>query len=92
MCRGAEIAIGGGIGPTLIRTKKACALLKGKRLVDDLIAKVAFVSSEELVPRFGSFRGSPQYKKALAKILVRRALRLAIARAQGTCRADGGVK
>jgi carbon-monoxide dehydrogenase medium subunit len=88
VCRGAEIAIGGGIGPTLVRTEKACALLEGNRPVDDLIAKVAFLSSEELVPRSGSFRGSPQYKKALAKILVRRALKLAIARAQGTCHAN----
>lgn len=89
-CKSAEIAIGGGIGPTLVRTKKACSLLEGKKIVDDLITKVASASAEELAPRSRSFRGSPQYKKTLARTLVKRALKLAIARAQGIC-PQGGV-
>lgn len=81
-CKTVKIAVGGGIGPTLVETKKACILLEGKEPVDDLIARTALVSSEELAPRTGSFRGSPSYKKALAKVLVHRALRAAVKRAK----------
>jgi len=81
-CKEARIVVGGGVGPTLIRSKRAEALLKGKILNEDLIEKAAQAASEELKPRPTSIRASPFYKIEVSKVLVKRALVKALDRAK----------
>ena len=83
VCREARIVIGGGVGPTLIRSKRSEALLEGKIIVETLIQKAAQAASEELDPRPTSIRGSPFYKIEITKVIVKRALALALARVKG---------
>jgi len=77
-CKEARIVVGGGVGPTLIRSRKAETLLEGKALVESLIEKAARAASEELKPRPTSIRASPFYKIEVSKVLVKRALMKAL--------------
>ena len=81
-CKEARVVVGGGVGPTLIRSKKAEALLAGKVLDEALIEKAAQAASEELKPRPTSIRASPQYKIEVSKVLVKRALMKALNKAK----------
>lgn len=81
-CKEARVVVGGGVGPTLIRSKKAENLLKGKILDEALIEKAAQAASEELKPRPTSIRASPGYKIEVSKVLVKRALMKALNRAK----------
>jgi carbon-monoxide dehydrogenase medium subunit len=81
-CKEARVVVGGGVGPTLIRSKKAEALLKEKILNEALIEKAAQAASEELKPRPTSIRASPGYKIEVSKVLVKRALMKALNRAK----------
>jgi len=83
VCKETRIVIGGGVGPTLIRSKRAEALLNGKKMEEAIIEKAAQVASEELKPRPTSIRGSPFYKVEVSKVLVRRALKKALDRVGG---------
>ncbi|MDI6642727.1 MAG: xanthine dehydrogenase family protein subunit M [Candidatus Hodarchaeaceae archaeon] len=79
-CKEARVVVGGGVGPTLIRSKKAEALLKGKVLKEPLIEKAAQAASAQLKPRPTSIRASPLYKIEVCKVLVKRALLKALER------------
>jgi len=81
VCKEVRIVLGGGVGPTLIRSKRAESLLEGERVGEDLIQKAAVEASEGCCPRSVSFRGSPLYKIEISKILVKRALKQALERA-----------
>ncbi len=81
-CKEARVVVGGGVGPTLIRSKKAEALLKGKVLKEPLIEEAAQVVPGELKPRPTSIRASPAYKIEVSKVLVKRALTKALDRAK----------
>lgn len=81
-CKKARVVVGGGVGPTLIRSKRAEALLEGKKLGEALIEEAARVVSGELKPRPTSVRASPYYKMEVCKVLVKRALMKALARAK----------
>ncbi len=81
-CKDARVVVGGGVGPTLIRSKKAEALLKGKILKAPIIEKAAQAASAELKPRPTSIRASPSYKIEVCKVLVKRALLKALERAK----------
>ena len=81
-CKEARIVVGGGVGPTLIRSKKAENLLEGKVLEESHIEKAARAASEELKPRPTSIRASPFYKIEVSKVLVKRALMKALDRAK----------
>lgn len=81
-CKEARVVVGGGVGPTLIRSKKVEALLTGKMLDEPLIERAAQAASEELKPRPSSIRASPQYKIEVSKVLVKRALTKALNRAK----------
>ena len=82
VCQKAKIAIGGGIGSTCFLSK-ACKLLQDEKIEDQLIEKVALTISAELKPRPTSIRGSPVFKKEVVKVLVKRALSQALAKARG---------
>jgi carbon-monoxide dehydrogenase medium subunit len=77
-CKEIRVVVGGGVGPTLIRSKKAEGLLKGRVLEEPLIEEAAEVVSEELKPRPTSIRASPAYKKEVSRVLVKRALMRAL--------------
>ena len=81
-CKDARVVVGGGVGPTLIRSKRAETLLEGKILEESLIEKTARTVSEELKPRPTSIRASPYYKVEVSKVLVKRALMKALDRAK----------
>lgn len=81
-CKEARIVVGGGVGPTLIRSKRAETLLEGKILNEALIEKTARAASEELKPRPTSIRASPSYKIEVSRALVKRALMKALDRAK----------
>lgn len=81
-CKEVRIVVGGGVGPTLIRSRRAEALLEGKILNEALIEKAAQAASEELKPRPTSIRASPSYKIEVSKVLVKRALMKALDRAK----------
>jgi aerobic carbon-monoxide dehydrogenase medium subunit len=74
----AGIAIGAA-GPTAVRVAAAEALLRGHKPTRDLIRAAAGEASKQADPA-GDGRGSPTYKKAMAGVLVGRALVRACAR------------
>ena len=81
-CKESRVIVGGGVGSTLIRSRRAETLLEGKVLEESLIEKAAQAASEELKPRPTSIRASPFYKIEVSKVLVKRALMKALDRAK----------
>ncbi len=79
-CKDARIVLG-AVSPTPIRTKKAEKLLKGERMKDALIEKVAQTASIEANP-ISDIRASSNYRREMCKILVKRALIRAYDRAR----------
>ena len=74
VCKDCGIAMG-GVAKTPFRLKRTEAVLRGKRLDQDLVAKACLEGSEEIQPR--SRRSTAFYKKEVTKILIRDALGLA---------------
>lgn len=64
----------GGVAETAVRAVKAESKLEGQALSDSLIESAARATAEGLSPR-GDFRGSAEYRKEMAHVLSRRALR-----------------
>lgn len=79
-CIDARIGLG-GLAPTPIRAKKAEAILKGKKISDDLLAKAAMAASGETSPTSG-IEASAEYRKELAGVLVKRVGKEALNRAK----------
>lgn len=73
-CKEARIVVGGGVGPTLIRSKVAESFLEGKILNETLANEAAKIACGGLECRPNSIRASPHYKMEVSKILVKRAL------------------
>jgi len=63
----------GCVGPTPVRARKAEALITSKKLTPELIAEAGSVASQECSPT-SDLRGSEQYKRAIVRTLVKRAL------------------
>ena len=61
------------IGDSLVKLEEAETMLPGKELDDELIKKVAKSATELIEPAFDP-RGSGEYKKAMAGLLIERAL------------------
>jgi CO/xanthine dehydrogenase FAD-binding subunit len=70
ICINARIGLGGA-GSTPIRARKAEAVLKGKKITDDLLAEAGRTASEETNPTTG-IEASAEYKRELAGTLVKR--------------------
>jgi carbon-monoxide dehydrogenase medium subunit len=70
------------VGLTPIKAEKAEAALLGKRLDDKLIAHAAQLAAAAAEPA-EDLRGSVEYKRDLVRVLTGRALRKALARAEG---------
>ena len=68
------------VGPTTVHVSRAEELLRGKAPSDELFAQAGEIASEDCAP-LPDGRGPVDYKRHLAGVLTRRALRRATARA-----------
>ena len=79
-----EIVIAmGAVGVTALRAKKAEALLRNHPISDDLLKEAASAASAECDP-LADIRGSVDYKRHLIGVLLRRAVAVALQRADAT--------
>jgi carbon-monoxide dehydrogenase medium subunit len=62
-----------------MRARSAEDILKGSKIDDALIEKAAQAASDQANPRSGSIRASAEYKKAMVKVFVKRAVKKALA-------------
>lgn len=76
ICREARIVIG-AVAPTVFRAAKAEALLKGQKITHPLISEAAETAAGETRP-ITDLRSTAEYRKEMAKVLVRRALEKAL--------------
>jgi aerobic carbon-monoxide dehydrogenase medium subunit len=70
----------GCVGATPMRARKAEALISGKKLVSEMAEEAGSIASQECSPT-SDLRGSEQYKRAIVRTLVKRALAKAYERA-----------
>ena len=70
VCKEIRIALGVA-APTPMRAKKAETLLRGKKISDELLEKVAEATSKEAQPR-DSIRGEAWYRRDMIRVLVKR--------------------
>jgi carbon-monoxide dehydrogenase medium subunit len=68
------------VGPTTVHVTRAEELLRGKAPSEELFAQAGEIASEDCTP-FADGRGPVDYKRHLAGVLAKRALRNATARA-----------
>ena len=69
------------VGPTTVHVSRAEELLRGKAPSEELFAQAGEIASEDCAP-LPDGRGPVDYKRHLAGVLTKRALRRAAARAQ----------
>lgn len=82
-CVEARVVLGGGVGPSLIRSKEAEKFLEGKTLDEATAKEAAEITCSRIEGRTSSIRASPYYKVEVGKVLVRRALLKALENAKG---------
>jgi carbon-monoxide dehydrogenase medium subunit len=70
ICKDVRIALGVA-APTPMRAVKAEALLRGRKLSDELLEEVAHTASQEAQPR-DTIRGEAWYRKDMIRVLVKR--------------------
>ena len=70
VCKEVRIALGVA-APTPLRAVKAEALLRGKKLSDELLEEAAETASKEAQPR-DTIRGEAWYRRDMIKVLVKR--------------------
>jgi carbon-monoxide dehydrogenase medium subunit len=80
ICREARIAIG-AVAPTVFRAAEAEALLKGQKITLPVLSKAAETAAGETRP-ITDLRSTAEYRKEMARVLVRRALEKAVERAK----------
>ena len=79
-CTDVRIVLGTVVSAPM-RAREAEAILKGKRIDDELIEKAARIAADESRPR-DSIRGSADYHREMVRVLTRDALRQAFERTQ----------
>jgi carbon-monoxide dehydrogenase medium subunit len=70
------------VGPTTLRARGAEEVLKGQRPDAELYKRAGARAAEECDP-MDDVRGTPEYKRDLVRVLLRRAMELAVGRARG---------
>lgn len=78
-CADARVFIGGGVGETAVRGPSAEKVLIGSTIDDVLIEKAALAVLDDVDP-LSDHRASAEYRKAMSKVLLQRALRRAVER------------
>jgi carbon-monoxide dehydrogenase medium subunit len=73
------VYLNAGDGP--VDAKQASQLLMGETLIDDLIESAAAIASEKEINPFGNIHTSIEFQRHLAKVLTRKALKIAVQRA-----------
>ena len=71
-CQAARVALG-GVAAAPVRLPEVEAILAGQAVTSDLIAAAAALASTRVDPA-GDFKGSAEYRKAMAGVLAARAL------------------
>jgi len=79
-CQDARIALG-AVAPTVIRTKKAEEVLKGKAIDEKTIEEVAKVAAGE-TRTITDIRSTAEYRREMSRVLVKRATNKALERAK----------
>jgi carbon-monoxide dehydrogenase medium subunit len=79
-CRDARIVMS-AVAPVPFNARKAGELLIGKKINDDLIAEAAQLASEETNPT-SDVHASVEFRREIAKVLVRRAIKEAFEKAK----------
>jgi carbon-monoxide dehydrogenase medium subunit len=79
-CRDARIVMS-AVAPVPFNARKAGELLIGKKINDDLIAEAAQLASEETNPT-SDVHASVEFRREIAKVLVRRAVKEAFEKAK----------
>jgi carbon-monoxide dehydrogenase medium subunit len=80
ICTEARIALG-AVGPTVLRASAAEALLKGRKITDELIAQVGAQAMAECTP-ISNVRASADYRRSMVGVLTRRAVKTAMEASQ----------
>lgn len=76
ICNDIRIALG-AVSPTPVRVGKAEAIIKGQRLSDEVIEKVAQTAAEECSP-ISDLRASAEYRREMVRVLTKRAINQAL--------------
>jgi len=77
-CKDARVALG-AVAPTPIRAEKTQKLLKGKKLDEKMIEDAARNIVNEISP-ISDMRASAAYRRAMAAVILKRALRISLSR------------
>ena len=80
ICQDARIALGAA-APTPMRAKQAEAVLRGKKIIDNLLREAGEVASTEAEP-ISDIYASEEYRRELVKVLVKRMGKEAFTRAK----------
>jgi aerobic carbon-monoxide dehydrogenase medium subunit len=80
LCQDARIVLG-ACGPTAKRAKQAEAVLRGKKITDNLLKGAGQTASQEVEP-ISDISASEEYRRELVKVLVARVGQEALARAR----------
>jgi carbon-monoxide dehydrogenase medium subunit len=80
VCQDVRIALGAS-APTSMRAKQAEAVVKGKKITDNLLKEAGEIASTEAEPIFDIY-ASAEYRRELVKVLVSRVGKEALARAK----------
>lgn len=80
ICHEIKIVLG-AVAPTVIRAKKAEQMIKNRKIDEVLIAKMTQKAAEEARP-ISDIRSSALYRTEMVKVLTKRAILLAAARAE----------
>ena len=82
VCDAVRIAVG-PVAPTPFRARPAEAALRGQAPTSEAVAHAAELAGQAAQPRDSLLRGSSDYRRAMVRVLVRRALAEAVAKAEG---------
>ena len=85
VCQDIRVALG-ATAPTAIRAKQSEAVVKGKKITDNLLQEAGEIASTEAEP-ISDIYASEEYRRELVKVLVKRVGKEALARAKQ----DGGL-
>jgi carbon-monoxide dehydrogenase medium subunit len=80
ICQDIRIALGAA-APTAMRTKKAEAAVRGKKITDNLLKEAGEIASTEVEP-ISDIVASEEYRRELVKVMVSRVGKEALARAK----------
>jgi len=79
VCTSARVALGGGVADTVVRSPAAEAILVGSRLEPGALLAAGAAVGGDIDP-LADHRASAEYRRAVAKVMARRALERAVAR------------